>query len=211
MRAPRVMAVLRPLKVTLTNYPRARSSGSTRPTFPHDVPKEGERAIPFSRELYIERTDFMEDPPKDFIRLAPGREVRLRHAYIVRCGALCPQPHRLSAPGRSAHCPVRLADGAPHRRPVHPAHRGHRPEALQPRQPVQFIFARAALAGAGVGRRPGCRRPLRPLCPERAREIYQQYAEWLVAHGKAYRCYTSEAELEELRAKGCPTTGATAT
>ena len=55
------------------------------PYWPHDVPREGSRALTFSRVLYIERDDFMEEPPKDFFRLAPGREVRLRHAYVIRC------------------------------------------------------------------------------------------------------------------------------
>jgi len=55
------------------------------PLYPHDVPLEGSRALPFSRELYIDRDDFMEDPPKKFFRLAPGREVRLRYAYFITC------------------------------------------------------------------------------------------------------------------------------
>jgi glutaminyl-tRNA synthetase len=83
--APRVLAVLRPLKLVIINYPTDQVEWLDGAYFPHDVPKEGSRPIPFSRDLYIERTDFMEEPPQDFIRLAPGREVRLRHAYIVRC------------------------------------------------------------------------------------------------------------------------------
>ena len=84
-KAPRVMAVLRPLKVVITNYPENQVEQLEAPYFPHDVPKEGSREVPFSRELYIERTDFMEDPPKSFFRLAPGREVRLRYAYFITC------------------------------------------------------------------------------------------------------------------------------
>jgi glutaminyl-tRNA synthetase len=84
-RAPRVMAVLRPLKVVLTNYPEGERESLEAPYWPHDVPKEGTRDVPFTRELYIERTDFMESPTKKYYRLAPGREVRLRYAYVIRC------------------------------------------------------------------------------------------------------------------------------
>ncbi|GIV62308.1 MAG: glutamine--tRNA ligase [Rhodothermaceae bacterium] len=84
-RAPRVMGVLRPLKVVLTNYPEGRVEWLDASYWPHDVPKEGSRKVPFGRELYIEQDDFMEDPPRRFHRLAPGREVRLRYAYIIRC------------------------------------------------------------------------------------------------------------------------------
>ena len=85
MRVPRVMCVVRPLKVVLTNYPEAQVEQLDASYYPHDVPKTGTRPVPFSRELYIERDDFMEDPPKKFFRLAPGREVRLRSAYFVTC------------------------------------------------------------------------------------------------------------------------------
>ena len=70
--APRVMAVLEPLKVVLTNYPERQVDELGAPYFPHDVPKEGSRAVPFSRELWIEASDFAEDPPKGFRRLVPG-------------------------------------------------------------------------------------------------------------------------------------------
>ena len=82
MRVPRVLCVLRPLKVVVTNYPEGQVEELDAPSYPHDVPKEGSRRLPFTRELYIERGDFMEDPPKKFFRLAPGREVRLRYAYF---------------------------------------------------------------------------------------------------------------------------------
>jgi glutaminyl-tRNA synthetase len=85
MRVPRVMAVARPLKLVLTNYPEDRVETLDAPLYPHDVPKTGSRPVPFSRELWIERDDFMEDPPKKFFRLAPGREVRLRYGYLVTC------------------------------------------------------------------------------------------------------------------------------
>ena len=84
-RAPRVLAVLRPLKVVVTNYPEGKVEHLEAPYWPHDVPREGSRAVPFSRELYIERDDFMEHPPKGFHRLTPGGRVRLRHAYVIRC------------------------------------------------------------------------------------------------------------------------------
>jgi glutaminyl-tRNA synthetase len=84
-RAPRVLCVLRPLKIVLTNYPEGQTEALDAPLFPHDVPKEGSRAIPFSRTLYIDRDDFMEDPPSGFFRLSPGAEVRLRYAYVIRC------------------------------------------------------------------------------------------------------------------------------
>jgi glutaminyl-tRNA synthetase len=82
--APRAMAVLRPLKVVISNYPEGHSEEFDSPLNPED-PSAGTRPVPFSRELYIERDDFMEDPPKKFFRLAPGREVRLRSAYFITC------------------------------------------------------------------------------------------------------------------------------
>ncbi len=85
MRVPRVMAVARPLKLVLTNYPADQVETLDAPLYPHDVPKTGSRPVPFSRELWIERDDFMENPPKKFFRLAPGREVRLRYGYLVTC------------------------------------------------------------------------------------------------------------------------------
>ena len=85
MRVPRVLCVLHPLKVVIENYPEGEVEELRAPYYPHDVPKEGSRTLPFSRELYIERNDFMEDPPKKFFRLAPGREVRLRYGYFITC------------------------------------------------------------------------------------------------------------------------------
>ena len=83
-RAPRFMGVLRPLKVVITNYPEDQEEELEAINNPED-PDAGKRPVAFSRELYIERTDFMEDPPKKFFRLAPGREVRLRYAYYITC------------------------------------------------------------------------------------------------------------------------------
>ena len=85
MEAPRVLCVLNPLKVVLTNYPEDVVEDLDAPSFPHDVPKTGSRRMPFSRELYVDRDDFMEDPPKKFYRLAPGKEVRLRFGYLITC------------------------------------------------------------------------------------------------------------------------------
>ena len=82
--SPRVMAVLRPLKVVLTNYPDGQVEWMDAVNNPED-PAAGTRKVPFSKVLYIEQEDFMEEPPKKFFRLAPGREVRLRYAYFIRC------------------------------------------------------------------------------------------------------------------------------
>jgi glutaminyl-tRNA synthetase len=83
-RAPRVMAVLNPLKVIITNYPEGKEEWMETINNPEDETM-GSRTIPFSREIYIEREDFMEDPPRKYFRLGPGREVRLKSAYIIRC------------------------------------------------------------------------------------------------------------------------------
>jgi glutaminyl-tRNA synthetase len=83
-RCPRVMAVLRPLKVVIENYPEGEVRQFDAPLHPDD-PSHGTRKVPFSRELYIERDDYREDPPKDWFRLAPGREVRLRYACLLTC------------------------------------------------------------------------------------------------------------------------------
>jgi glutaminyl-tRNA synthetase len=82
--APRVMAVLKPLKVILINYPEGQVEELEAVNNPED-PSAGTRPVPFSRELYIEQEDFLEEPPKKFYRLAPGREVRLRYAYFIKC------------------------------------------------------------------------------------------------------------------------------
>ncbi len=83
--APRVMAVLDPLKVVVTNWDEDEVDWINANHWPRDIDKDETRPVPFAREFYIERGDFREDPPEDFIRLAPGREVRLRHAYFFTC------------------------------------------------------------------------------------------------------------------------------
>jgi glutaminyl-tRNA synthetase len=82
--APRVMAVLRPLRVVIENYPEGQTEWLEAVNNPED-PSAGTRLVPFSRELYIEQDDFMENPPPKFYRLSPGREVRLRYGYFIRC------------------------------------------------------------------------------------------------------------------------------
>ena len=82
--APRMMAVLNPVKVVITNYPEGKVEMLTAVNNPEDE-SAGTRQVPFSREIYIERDDFMENPPKKYFRLAPGQEVRLRYAYFITC------------------------------------------------------------------------------------------------------------------------------
>ena len=84
-RAPRVMAVLRPLKVTITDFPEGKVEWLESPYWPRDIGKEGSRKLPLAREVFIERADFSENPPADWLRLAPGGEVRLMNACIIRC------------------------------------------------------------------------------------------------------------------------------
>jgi glutaminyl-tRNA synthetase len=84
VRAPRVMAVLNPVKVIIDNYPEGQVEELDAEINPEN-PDMGTRKVPFSRVLYIEQDDFMENPPKNFFRLAPGREIRLKHAYYIKC------------------------------------------------------------------------------------------------------------------------------
>ncbi len=88
---PRRMCVLRPLRVVIDNYPEDQVEEFDAPNHPND-PTMGTRKVPFSRVLYIEHDDFLEDPPKKFFRLAPGREVRLRYAYFVKCTSVVKDP-----------------------------------------------------------------------------------------------------------------------
>ncbi len=90
-RTPRVMAVLRPLRVVIDNYPEGRVETFDCPYHPKNA-EMGSRKVPFSRVLYIEQDDFMETPPKKFYRLAPGREVRLRYGYFIRCVSVVKNP-----------------------------------------------------------------------------------------------------------------------
>jgi glutaminyl-tRNA synthetase len=84
LKVPRTMAILRPLKVVITNYPEGQVEWLDAEINP-EVPEMGTRKIPFSREIYIEQDDFMENPPKKYFRLFPGNEVRLKHAYFIKC------------------------------------------------------------------------------------------------------------------------------
>ncbi len=102
-RAPRRMAVLRPLKVVLTNYPEGQTETFEVPNNPED-PDAGTRQVPFSRELYLEREDFEETPPPKFFRLSPGREVRLRAAYLVTCTDVVKNPQ--TGEIEEIHCEV---------------------------------------------------------------------------------------------------------
>jgi len=90
-RSPRVMAVLKPLKIVLDNYPEHVTEMLEAVNNPEDA-SAGTRSLPFSRTFYIEQDDFLEDPPKQFFRLAPGREVRLRYAYIIKCVSVTRDP-----------------------------------------------------------------------------------------------------------------------
>ena len=83
--SPRVMAVLNPLEVVIETLPEGHVEWIEAPYWPHDIPKEGSRKLPLTRTIYIERDDFMENPPKDFHRLVPGGEVRLRYGYVIKC------------------------------------------------------------------------------------------------------------------------------
>jgi glutaminyl-tRNA synthetase len=86
------MCVLRPLRVIIKNYPKDKVEWLDAPYYPVDVPKAGSRKVPFSRVLYIEREDFEEQPPDKFFRLAPGREVRLRYGYFIKCEEVVKDP-----------------------------------------------------------------------------------------------------------------------
>ena len=92
LNAPRVMAVLNPVKVVIDNYPEGQTEMLEADNNPEDE-NAGTREVPFSREIYIEREDFMEDPPRKFYRLAPGREVRLKHAYYITCDSVVKDEH----------------------------------------------------------------------------------------------------------------------
>ena len=85
------MGVLRPLRVVIENYPEGQTDELEAVNNPED-PAAGTRKVPFSRVLYVEQDDFQENPPKDFFRLAPGREVRLRYAYFVKCTGAVKDP-----------------------------------------------------------------------------------------------------------------------
>jgi len=116
-RAPRVMGVLRPLKVVLTNYPEGQVEEVDVINNPEDE-SAGTRKVPFARELYIEREDFMEDPPKKFYRLSPGREVRLRCAYFVTCTDVIKDERGEIVELRCTYDPATRGGDSPDRRKV---------------------------------------------------------------------------------------------
>ena len=109
--APRVMGVLRPLKVVIENYEGAGEEFET-PNNPED-PSTGTRRVPFSKVIYIERDDFLEDPPKKFFRLAPGREVRLRSAYFITCTGVIKDAHGTIVELRATYDPATRGGDAP--------------------------------------------------------------------------------------------------
>jgi glutaminyl-tRNA synthetase len=115
---PRVLCVLRPLKLVIENYPEDQVEELEAPFYPQDVPQEGARKVPFSRILYIERDDFAENPPKGFHRLSPGREVRLRYAYFVRCESVLKDPAGEIVEVRCTYDPATRGGSAPDGRKV---------------------------------------------------------------------------------------------
>ncbi|MEW5912735.1 MAG: glutamine--tRNA ligase/YqeY domain fusion protein [Thermodesulfobacteriota bacterium] len=117
-KAPRVMGVLDPLKVVIENYPEDQVEEFSCPYYPDDPPAMGQRSVPFSRELYIEREDFLEDPPKKFWRLAPGREVRLRWAYYVTCKEVIKDAQGQVRELRCTYDPASRGGGTPDGRKV---------------------------------------------------------------------------------------------
>jgi glutaminyl-tRNA synthetase len=116
-RAPRVMAVLRPLKVVIDNYPEGRVEEMEAINNPEDA-AAGTRKVPFSKVLYIEREDFREDPPKEFFRLSPGREVRLRYAYFIKCTGVVRSPSGEIAEVHCTYDPATYGGNAPDKRKV---------------------------------------------------------------------------------------------
>ncbi len=115
--APRRMAVLRPLKVVVESFPEGETDWLEAPNHPSD-PAAGARELPFSREIWIERDDFMEEPPRKFFRLAPGREVRLRYAYLVTCAGVVRDAAGEVVEIRCVHDPASRGGDAPDGRKV---------------------------------------------------------------------------------------------
>ena len=115
--APRAMAVLDPLKVVIENYPEAQVEQLDAANHPKD-PALGARTVGFSREFYIEREDFMEEPPKGFFRLAPGREVRLRYGYLVTCTGVVKDASGKVVELRCSYDPATRGGNAPDGRQV---------------------------------------------------------------------------------------------
>ena len=116
-KAPRAMAVLRPLRVVIENYPEGEEEWLPAANHPQR-PELGSRQLPFCRELYIERDDFMQDPPKKFFRLAPGREVRLRYAYFITCNEVIWDENDVLIELRCTYDPATRGGDAPDGRKV---------------------------------------------------------------------------------------------
>ncbi len=116
-KAQRVMGVLNPLKVVITNYPEGQVEQLQAVNNPED-PSAGKRDVPFSKEIYIERDDFMEDPPRKFFRLAPGREVRLRYAYFLTCNEVIKDENGEVTELRCTYDPATKGGNAPDGRKV---------------------------------------------------------------------------------------------
>jgi glutaminyl-tRNA synthetase len=131
-RAQRVMAVLRPLKVVIDNYPEGQVEEMVAVNNPED-PNAGTRKVPFSRELYIEQEDFREDPPKEFFRLSPGREVRLRYGYFIKCTGVVK-----NAQGEvtEVHCTYDPA-----------THGGNSPDGRKVKATIHWVSAAQAVSG----------------------------------------------------------------
>jgi glutaminyl-tRNA synthetase len=129
-RAPRVMAVLRPLKVVLTNYPEGQVEEVEVENNPED-PAAGTRRVPFSRVLYIEQDDFKEDPPRKFFRLSPGREVRLRRAYVITCTDVVKDDHGAIVELRCTYDPETRG--------------GHTPDGRRVKATIHWVSAAHAL------------------------------------------------------------------
>ena len=115
--APRVMGILNPLKVVITNYPEDKTEEVTAQNHPKK-PEMGTRKVPFCRELYIEAEDFMEEPPKKFFRLGPGREVRLRYAYFITCDEVIKNDHGEVIELRCTYDPASKGGNSPDGRKV---------------------------------------------------------------------------------------------
>lgn len=115
--APRVMGVLKPLKVVLTNYPDDTEEELEADNHPQQ-PEMGTRTVPFCREIYIEAADFMEEPPRKFFRLAPGREVRLRYAYLITCREVVKDEHGNVVELRCTYDPATRGGSTPDGRKV---------------------------------------------------------------------------------------------
>ncbi|NRA04022.1 MAG: glutamine--tRNA ligase/YqeY domain fusion protein [Myxococcales bacterium] len=130
-RAPRAMAVMRPLRLVIENYPEDQAEELDAINNPEDA-SAGTRKVPFSRELWVERDDFMEDPPRKFFRLSPGREVRLRYAYFVTCTGVIKDAEGKVVELRCSYDPETRGGDAPD---------GRRPKAT-----LHWVSARHALS-----------------------------------------------------------------